>query len=519
MDSVLLRRVRMLLGARPAAAADVGGAGAQPASLRGLLGDSSLYFLGNLVGRAVGFLAIPFYSRFLSAAEYGLIELVELSTQTVAIAFGLQAIGAALSRLFYDQVSAEAERAVVSTSLIATAVLSAAVAAVAAGCAGPLSEALFHTPAWAGLLRAAFVAMFFGNMIEVVMVYERIRDNARFYLAYSLATLAATLLLNIVLIGFWGAGVWGFVISKLVVTSGASFVLFGRVRRDVGWHWRGAFVPGLVRLGLPLIVSSMCYFAIHFSDRFFLSGNVSLAELGRYALAYNFALLVSALVGDSFAKSWGVTLYRYASEPGWQERFARVAAYFTFVVVLTGLGIVLFSPEVLRIMVPPDFLPPPLLLPVLVASYVVREVGDFFRSLLLINKRAVLVGNIALVGAAVNLVANAALIPSYGTVGAAWATLVTWTAYAGVCWVVADREHRLPIPVWPYVRLTGLVVGVWWVAEGLRARSIAGQLAADGAWAAGYAAVAAFVFLSVGERRAALGLGHSLLGRTLAWLR
>lgn len=507
------RRVaaRRVLARAPAAAHD-GEAGTRrpSAPIHRLLQDSSLYLLGNVAGRVVGFLAIPFYSRFLSAAEYGLLELIELSTQTVAIAFGLQAIGAALSRLFHDQSSPEGERAVVSTSLIATAVLSAVVSAAAAAAAGPLSVALFHTPEWTGLLQAAFVAMFFGNMVEVVMVYERIRNNARFFLGYSLVTLVATLGLNIVFIGFMGFGVWGFVSSKLIVTVLACGVLFQRMRRDVGWQWRGALVPGLARFGAPLIVSSLSYFAIHFSDRFFLKDAVSLADLGRYALAYRFAFLVSALVGDSFAKSWGVTLYRYTGEPGWKERFARVAAFFTYVLFLTGLAIALFSPELLRIMVPPDFFPPPLLLPVLIASYLVREIGDFFRSLMLINKRAMLVGNVALGGAVLNLAVNAALIPAYGIMGAAWATLLTWAAYMVVCWAVANREHRLPIPVRAYVRLAVLLVAVYAAAMGSRVHPFAWQVLLDGVWTLVFAAAAIAVFLSAGERRAALGLAGSI---------
>jgi hypothetical protein len=48
-----------------------------------VLRHSTLYAFGNIANRAVAFLAIPFYARFLSPAQYGLIE---LSTQTVAIA-------------------------------------------------------------------------------------------------------------------------------------------------------------------------------------------------------------------------------------------------------------------------------------------------------------------------------------------------------------------------------------------------------------------------------------------------
>ena len=469
-----------------------------------VLQQSTLYAIGNIASRLVAFLAIPIYSRFLTPAQYGLLELIELSTQTVAIAFGLQAIGTVLTRIFHDQVSADAERSVVSTALIGTALLGILVTIASVAGAGPISRAVFGTDEWTTLLQTAFVAMLFASQIEVILVYERMRGHARFYLAYSLVTLGLTLGLNIVLIGVLGAGVWGFVSSKIIVSVGGVLFLAWRLRRDVGWHWRGAYVPEFVRFGAPLVLSGLSYFAIHFSDRFFLSSAVSLAELGRYALAYRFALMVNVLVGDSFAKSWNVSLYGHTGDEAWRERFARVAAYLTFMLASTGMAVAIFGPELLRVMVPASFYPPLLLLPILVLAYVVRDVADFFRSLLLINKRAGWVGRIAAAAAVVNLAANVALIPAFGTFGAAWATLATWSAYLAVCWVVAQREHHLPIPLRPYGRLLLLMVAVYAAAAGFRVHGFVLQVALDGLWVTLFIVVAVLVFLSVTERRLAL---------------
>ena len=490
----------------------------QPPRIGRVLQESTIYLLGNVASRVLGFLTIPFYSRFLSPAQYGLIELVELSTQTIAISLGLQAIGAALSRLFHDQQTPQDEQAVVSTSLIATAVLSGLVTIAAVAGAGTLSQLVFHTQEWTGLLRAAFIAMFFSNMVEVVLVYERIRAHAKFFLYYTLTTLLVNLALNILFIGVLDAGVWGFVSSKLVTTAASCLYLAFRMRRDVGWHWRSLYVPELVRFGAPLILSSLSYFAIHFSDRFFLSSAVSLAELGRYALAYRFAILVSALVGDSFAKSWNATLYRYAGREGWQAQFARIASYFTYVVFATGLAIAVFSPELLRVMVPPDYFPPPLLLPILIASYLAREIGDFFRSLLLINKRSMRVGQIAFGGALLNLVANLLLIPAYGIYGAAAATLLTWLVYMLVCWVVSNREHRLPIETLAYVRIAALVIGCYALSALTRGHGFVPQVTLDTLVVTLFCLVALRVFLTADERYGALamlgGMGLWLAART-----
>lgn len=168
----------------------------------------------------------------------------------------------------------------------------------------------------------------------------------------------------------------------------------------------------------------------------------------------------------------------------------------------TGVAIAVCGPELLRVMVPPEFYPPALLLPVLVLAYVVRDVADCFRSLLLINKRSSWVGQIALAAAGLNIAANMLLIPAYGTHGAAWAPLLTWSAYLAVSWIVAHREHRLPIRAAPYGRLLLLMAGIYAAASVLRVDGLVLQSLLDGVWVALFAGLAVVVFFSAKERRA-----------------
>ncbi len=481
-----------------------------------LLQDSTLYLIGNLAGRALGFVAIPFYARFLSPTEYGIIELVELSTQTVAIAFGLQSIGAALTRLYHDQQSPLQERRVVSTGLISTAVLSAAVTIPFVLAAAPLGKLVLHSGQWTGLLQAAFVAMFLSNMVEVELVYERIRHRAHFFLIYSLLVLVASLALNVLFIGVLRLGVWGFVASKLCVTSVSCVYLLGRASREVGWRFRASLLPGFIRFGAPLIVSSLAYFLIHFSDRFFLTGVVSLAELGRYALAYRFAMLISVVVGDSFNKSWSVTFYGYVKQPDWRELFARVAKFLTFVLCFAALGVALLGPEALRIMVPPDFYPAPMLLPLLLLAYIFRELGDFFRNLLLINRRTILVGKVAGSCGVLTVLLNILLIPHYGVFGAAIATALTWLAYFVTCWIISYREHRVPIRPSSYACIMGLGVGVFGAATALRVSSWPLQVLADGGWLVLFAALCVPLYFTATERSLVASALVAMRARALA---
>lgn len=484
--------------------------------LGGLFKNSAVYLLGNLASRIVGFLAIPIYARFLSPSQYGIIELIELSTQVVAIAFGMQSIGTVMTRLYHDQTTIGQKNEVVSTGLIATALVSALVAVGAVLMAPPLAQAILHSADNTPLLQAAFAAMFFSNLVEVILVYERIREHARFFFFYSMIGLLLTLSLNIWFIGYLGAGVWGFVSSKLIVTGLGSLYLLWRAFRAVGWNWRRSLVRPFFRLGLPLSIASISFFSIHFSDRFFLTAEVSLADLGRYALAYRFAFLVSVLVSDSFGKSWNVNFYRHVGLAGWREQFGHIAKYLIFAECSAGLALCLAAPQLFHVMVPPSFYPPVLLLPLLVLAYVLRDVGDFFRNLLLINKRTARIGRLVFAGAVLNTALNFALIPWLGLYGAAFATLVTWTVYMAVFWIDAAREHQIPTHPFAALMLLLLATAILLSRHAISVETEIGQVLLDFAWLALFGALSVPWYFSATERAEVFGRLAARLRRLLS---
>jgi O-antigen/teichoic acid export membrane protein len=270
-------------------------------------------------------------------------------------------------------------------------------------------------------------------------------------------------------------------------------------------RWRPALLPEFARLGGPLVLSAVSYFVIHFSDRVFLNHAVSRDASGRYWLAYNFAMLLSILVGDSFAKAWNVSFYRYAEDPGWRTRFARVARWLVLVLGTAAVAIALFGDDALRIMVPPAYRAPTLLIAILVFGYVFREVGDFFLNLMMLDRRSGTIGRLAAASAVLNLALNLWLIPSHGLYGAALATLLTWGAYLIACWRVAQRQHRLPFPVRPALGLLIAGLAAVGIAATLPVAHVTGSILMHAAFLLGFAAFAWIAYLTGEERREVRG--------------
>jgi O-antigen/teichoic acid export membrane protein len=350
--------------------------------------------------------------------------------------------------------------------------------------------------------------MAFATIGEFLLVYQRMHARARFFLVYSLVTMFAAVALNIWFIGALHLGVWGFVWSKLIVAGVGTGFLLAVMLREIGIVPARRHVAALWHFGAPLALSGVCYFTIHFSDRLFLA-HISPADVGVYSLAYQFAMLLSVLVGDSFGKSWNVSFYRFAEDEGWQSRFAHIGSWLVFVLAAGAMGIALFGRDTIRLVAPPSYVPPVLLLPVLVFAYFFREIGDFFRNMLLIDIGSGLVARIALAGAAANLGLNFLLITgplSLGIWGAAIATFITWVLYGGVCWLAARRLHRVPFSAWPLARLLVLGALVMAAQSVTAPQNRYASVAADALWWCAFMAASLFLYLAAAQRREITGL-------------
>jgi len=459
-------------------------------SLSSLFKQSSVYLLGDLVRRMISLLMIPVYTRYLSPADYGTIELVELFVMVAVITVGILATSDAMVRIYNDRQDAAERKAVVSTSFWYLGVVSFTLVCFAWMFAEPLSRMGLRTEANAYLVRYAFLAMAFGNLMEMGLVYERMRQRAVFFVAFSVVHMIITLIMNVVLIVFAGWGIWGFIISKVITNLGGALFLVVRTTREVGWRLDRSAARSMFGFGYPLIGSSLALFGIHFADRFFLSRYATLEEVGLYGLAYRFGFLVTNLVGEPFGRAWGVSLYSYAARPDWPEYFSRLFSYLVAGLCVVAVALSMFVDEVLTIVSAPAFHACAQLVPVIALAYVFREMGDFFRGMFFIDKRARLYSTATISCSMLNLALNFPLIQNYGAKGAAWATLCTWLAYLMVCWAIVNKKNAFSYRIRSLGTILILAGFTCWIGY-----SFVPRLPFWGQWAADMLLLAMFVAL------------------------
>jgi O-antigen/teichoic acid export membrane protein len=217
------------------------------------------------------------------------------------------------------------------------------------------------------------------------------------------------------------------------------------------------------RFGLPLVPTALFLWVTNFSDRFFLVKLADVAEAGLYSVGVRVASAMVLLL-TAFRMAWPAFAYSIRDDTEARRTYAYVLSYLTVVTAWVALGLTLLSPWLVDLLAAAAFaessrvVGPLAFSTVAYAAYIVFAIG-VGRS-----RRTQFNWVVTGVAAAVNLALNLALIPHYGMMGAAVATLAAYSAMAvGMAWW-AQRVYPVPYQ-WRRV-VTAALVAVALAAAG-----------------------------------------------------
>lgn len=419
---------------------------------RRLLGGASLLSLAGIMQQGVGFLLLPVYTRYLSPADYGQIEVLMVSVflANMVVAQGMPPSLLRRLSLARDNDPERCRRAA-GTALLyvaASGIGFVGLSALAAPWLGPLlfgADGYGYLVQIGGVLVAAITLISVGN--SVLMAHGRVAGAV----AVGLVQFGVKLSLNILLVVVLEVGFTGIIWSHLVGDAAGVLAMLWTTRRQVRWKFERAEARELCRYGRPLVAASLGYQVLSVSDRYLIRFLRPAAELGLYAVAHKFATAFYLVIVGPLSRMWEVSGLELAQEEGGAERIARIANLYLVVGGLATLGVIWIIEPALQLLVPPEFLGAEAAVGILVGAAVFTGLGEIFKVGLRVQGSSREIAVIAGATAVFNVVIGFVLIPRGGFVGAAMASLLASALLAWGACRMADRVFPVP---WDRSRLT-----------------------------------------------------------------
>lgn len=445
--------------------------------LRQLGRHTLIYTAGIIIGKIASFVMLPVYTRFLTPADYGVLELLGMTIDVIGMITSV-GIVAGVFKFYSEDESQTGKNAVISTAALSAVGLAGATCLFGFFLSPVLTETMFGPQGNPLYLRLYFLIYFIQTFEYLPFLLIRAENRSVLFVTLNAAKLVATLSLNILFVVYLRMGIEGVLISTILATSASALALSAYMIARVGLRFSTDKFRQMLRFGSAIVPWAVANFILVFSDRFFLNHYLDTTAVGIYSLAYKFAFLLSILAYSPFETVWAAQRFEIAKRPDAQEVFARVFLYLNVVLGVLALVLCLFIRDFLSVMSSPAFLPAYKLVPLLISAQVIFVWAAYWSTGIYISGRTRVMASGSLFVVAITLLLNFLLIPKLGGFGAAWATLGAYAARFS--WIYFFSQRYYPIR-YSWSELAKLY-GVFGVAVALTFAYRPATMAASLAW-------------------------------------
>lgn len=411
-------------------------------SLKRLSGDSLVYGVGQVSGKAVNLLLVPVLTRVLVPQQFGVADLVVSysASALLVLVFGMDG---ALARFFYEQPDRETRIRMVSSSFVFRLITGGTVALLLALFAEPLAARLLGGAIYAKYLRLGALSLPFTLFTLFANDVLRVTFQPWKFITLNVTQTLLVGGITLYLVLVQHLGVAGALYGKLI--GDACTALLGVVlcRHSLKPRFSRTVLRTMLRFGLPLVPVSIAYAVIGFVDRETLQRTSSLAEVGVYGVAMKFFAVITMGV-SAFNLAFGPFAYARAADPDAPRLYARVFALYLAIASTGALAVGVFAPSIVAVLATRSYAAASG--PALWLAFAAVAQGAYSVAVLgiTLSLRTRWLGWIAGAAALVAVLANQWLTPRFGAEGAAASTFLAHASSTVFAYVVAQRVRPMP---------------------------------------------------------------------------
>jgi O-antigen/teichoic acid export membrane protein len=435
---------------------------------------SVIYGIGGLVSRFLAVLMLPLYTSYVSAGDYGRIEILT-SAMAVAVVVIRGGANFGFIRFYFLEKAPDYRRRLIRTVFWAQMAYSTLALVLCVVFASPIARLLgvewaphAHLQGSGTRLVIATAVLLWVNVnyAQMTNLFRAEQRSVAFSMA-TIANIAVTVPLTVILVVVYKHGPLGIIVGNLSGTLVVWAALLAYRREQLGLQFDRQLLRSLNRFGVPLMAAALAMWVTNFGDRIMLRklrhGHDAIVQVGQYALA-NKVSSAMVLLFTAFQVAWPAFAYSIEDEEEAKRAYSYVLTYLLFIAAWAAVGLSLFAPWIVHLLGrKPGFWPAATAVPALAFSSV------FFAGFVVVTiatgrvRRTQFNWIAGAAGAVLNFTLNLWLIPAYGMLGAAYATLAayvlmmvvrTWNAQQ--VYPVRYQWRRVAIVVLAAGALTGV---------------------------------------------------------------
>lgn len=476
--------------------------------------DTFFYSAALMVRRGLGIVTLPIFTRFLSVSEFGTIAVLGTVRGLQSVVFEL-GIPNSSARLYYDCRTDADRRRLFGTLFIAIAGISFAGTLILLWTGPLLWRAIAPEIPFHPYVTLSVVTVCLAGMDILPRTLFRVTNRVPLYTTLGVlqGVLASALAVTLVVLGF---GVLGSVLAGLVAVLVFVPVFFHYLRGHLAWEFSPRLLGESLSFGLPEIPVRIATWALRLADRLILQRYLTLAAVGLYSVGYSLGGAPFDLIASSVNSAILPFIYQTARdehEDSTKRVFADLSSWTSALLAFLGLLTILFSREAILLLTVPAYLEAEPVVALIVWASIFQALAQVPTRAIYLAKKTAHLPLVFTVPAMINVGLNFVLIPRYGLMGAAWATLLAYPVLFGLTLWVAQRVYPIPYDYGRMVKPLILTLGLSLFKDAIPSEPLVSAICLKGLLLGAFpVGLIIFGFVTAGERRLLRQLTFRVVG-------
>jgi len=411
--------------------------------LKDLLKEGGLYTIANLLTKGVSLMLIPFYTSYFTTSDYGVIDILALFGSFVINVLILQ-LNRGLSRHVAEPKLEKSEKIVYASTAIWSTI-------------GLLVFGylilVFNQDSIISYLSAdkeiekttyllAITSVVLNAFFYLLGVYLRSLRRSKEFATISFLHAVLGILGVLLLVIKFDYGINSVYLSFIIIVPILIVYEIYLLRGYIKMTFDFSILKKLLHYSVPLVPASIAVIVMNFSDRIYIKEYLNFSELGVYAVGTKFSTIIGIVIaGFSMAITPLIIENQYKEET--KKELTKIFDIFISFGTIGVLLLTLFSKEIINVFTTKNFHNASDVMPLMfLTAYFVGF--SMFSYGLILKKKTIISSLLVIVFAGLNITLNIYLIPKYGIMGAALATLISTLSYQFCLFYIARKYFKFP---------------------------------------------------------------------------
>lgn len=405
------------------------------------LRDSAVYAVPSFISRGLSLFLVPLYTRVLSPADYGSLDLLMVFASIVNLVVALE-VSQGVAR-FYTEENCPVRKALYASSAFWFTLVCYSVFCVLMWFGTEqLAPLIMGQAGFETAFRFGLFFIWINGLFLLIQNQLRWELRSREYAAVSLLMTFVGAGASVWLAYYLRLGIEGLLIGGVSGSLAGSVLGLSLLRTSFRFQFSGDKLYEMLKFSSPLVISGIATWISLYVDRMMISYYLSIDDLGLYGIGYRLASIVT-LVMVGFQSSLTPLIYNHYQKPDTPIQLERIFRYFLAFALFVYLVLTLFAFDILRVFTTESFLGGAVVVKYLVPAMLLANMYIFAPGISLAKKTHYFIW-INLGGACLNILFNIFFIPLLGIIGAALATTISYLIVFTTHMLLSQRYYPVP---------------------------------------------------------------------------